>query len=63
MSNDPREAFDYNKKQRLQLLANLIADKIKEDIAQGQPLLKRIEVGRIPKRKAKLNKQLPKSSK
>lgn len=59
MNNDPTEVFGYTNKQRLQLLANLIVDKIKEDIAQGQPLLKRIEVEEAPKQKPKFNKSLP----
>lgn len=62
MNNDPRETFDYTKKQRLQLLANLIADKIRADVSQGQPLLKRIEVERAPRRKTKINKSPPYSS-
>lgn len=56
MNNDPKEVLDFTNKQRLQLLANLIMDKVKEDIAQGQPLLKQIEAEKAAKRRSKLNK-------
>lgn len=58
MNNDPREVLHFTKKQRLLLLANLIADKIKEDVAQDQPLLKQIE--KASKRNLELNKPLAK---
>jgi hypothetical protein len=43
MSSDIEDVFNLTKKQRLQLLANLIVDKIEEDMKQGSPLLKRLE--------------------
>lgn len=43
MSSDPQDVFKFTKKQRLQLLANLIVDKMEEDRKQGYPLLRKIE--------------------
>ena len=37
------ETLAYNDKQRLNLIANLIADKIIEDRKNGEPLLRKIK--------------------
>jgi hypothetical protein len=39
------ETLAYPTKQRLRLIANLIADRIIEDRKNGEPLLRRIEQG------------------
>jgi hypothetical protein len=52
---DIRDVLNLTEKQRLKLLANLIADKIKEDIRQGSPLLKRIEAEEAKTLKKKSN--------
>lgn len=37
------ESIAYNEKQKLKLIANLIADKIIEDQKNGEPLLRKIK--------------------
>lgn len=58
MSDSPKEVFNLTRKQRLELIAALITDKMIEDMKQGYPLLRRLEAEEKSKRKSKRNKSL-----
>ena len=44
MADDPRDVFSFTDEQRLELIANLIIDKIEEEREQGWPSIKHVEI-------------------
>jgi hypothetical protein len=44
MADDPRDVFSFTDEQRLELIVNLIIDKIEEEREQGWPSIKHVEI-------------------